>query len=176
MAVLHGDNPITFAGKFRVMRDDQQRRPQGGATFEKKVDNRSSGRAVQISGRLIRKDNLRCCRHGACNRHPLLLPARKLRRIMCQAMPQSYGLQLCFGPGKGIFNSGKFHGNGDIFERRHGGKQVECLQHDADPSTPRAGQFVLVQLPEIQSVDQHSSAACLFQSRKHRHQRRFTRT
>ncbi len=176
MTVLHGDNPIAFAGKFWVMRDDHQRSPQGGATFEKKVDNRGAGRAVQISGGLIRKDNLRCCRHGTCNRHPLLLPARKLRRIMCQPMPQSHGLQFCLGPGKGIINSGKFHGNCDIFECRHGRQQVECLQYDADPSTPRAGEFIFVQLPEIQPVDQHSSTACLFQSRKHRHQRRFTRT
>ena len=48
---------------------------------------------IQIAGRLIGKDQRRARGQRAGNRHALLLPARKLRRIVPQPVPEAHRLQ-----------------------------------------------------------------------------------
>ena len=50
-----------------------------------------AGPAVQIAGRFVRKKDFRLINQCARNRHALLLPARKLARIMVLATTEADG-------------------------------------------------------------------------------------
>jgi hypothetical protein len=53
---------------------------------------------VEVAGRLIADDQLRITRERACNRHPLLLTTRQLRREMVELVSQTDQLEVVRRP------------------------------------------------------------------------------
>jgi acyl-CoA thioesterase-1 len=142
---------------------------------EQQVDNRGARHRVEVAGRFIGEDDRRARRDGAGDGDTLLLAARQLRGIMVDAVRQADGAELVPGQGEGIGMAGQLEGDGDIFERGHGRKQMEGLEHDADAATPRLGKRILAQRSIIDAANQDPAAACPLQSGQDRHQRGFAR-
>ena len=131
--------------------EDQGRAPVA-LEGEEQVDDRLPRVLVEVAGGLVRHQDRRVRHDGAGDSHPLLLAARELRGIMLHAMAEAHRLQ--FGPGalERIPFAGKLQGQGHVFQRRHGGNQMEGLEHDADAPAAKARQPVLVQGGEIGAV------------------------
>ncbi len=167
---MHRDDAVAFLCKVGVVGDDEQRCAQGCASLEQQVDDRGAGRTIKIAGRFVREDNLwRGC-HRPRNCHTLLFAARKLRRVMRHPVTQADRRQFRRGAPERVVDARKLHRNRDIFQCGHRGEEVKGLQHNADPSAPRPGQLVFVELGEIEAIDQHRAAARLLQPRQNRHQ------
>src|SRR2546426_12819629 len=93
---------------------------------------------VQVAGRFIRHQNRRVGDNGTRDGDALLLPARKLPRIMVHAVCQTDRLKsgcdvsLAFGFAQMRQEQGQF----DIFKCGQDGKQIVKLKHEAN--VPRA--------------------------------------
>ena len=158
------------------MGDDHQRRVRRLPPREQKVDDGAAGDGVEIAGRLVGEDDCRPWRHGTGNGDTLLLAAGELRRIMIDAMAKADGAKLFARLYEGVGMAGQLERDGDIFERGHGGQQMEGLEHDADPPAAGLGERILVKSAIIDTADQHLAAAGAFEPRQDRHQRGFART
>ena len=74
------------------MGDQHQGRAVGARQLEQQVHDLLAGGAVEIAGRLVGQQQLRPADEGARHRHPLLLAARKLGRIVAEAMAEADAL------------------------------------------------------------------------------------
>ena len=124
--------------------EDQGRAPVA-LEGEEQVDDGLAGSLVEIAGRLVRHQDRRIRHDGAGDRHALLLAARKLRRIMVQAMAEADRLQLGLGPLEGLVLAGELEGQRHVLQGRHGRDEVEGLEHDADPPAAKARERILVE-------------------------------
>ena len=80
------DRPIAARRQSEIMGDQHQRRAALRAQIEQQVDDRAPGRFVEIAGRLVGDQQGRARRQRTRQRDALLFAARKLRRIMRQAL------------------------------------------------------------------------------------------
>ena len=89
---------------------------------------------VQRAGGLVKKDDVRPGGDGAGDGHPLLLPARKLPRIVVVPVGQAHPVQRpaadLFGLGFGHF-AGDDQPLGDVLQRRFVAEQVVVLKDKA---------------------------------------------
>ena len=69
-----------------------------------------------------------------------------------------------------------FERHRDVFQRRHGGDQVERLEHDADMAPAKARERILVERAQILSRDVHRPGVGPLQSGRDHQQGRFART
>ncbi len=60
------------------------------------------------------------------------------------ARAQAHGLQFRRRPGEGVGHPGQFQGQRHVFQRGHGGNQVEGLEHNPHIPPAEAGQCVFV--------------------------------
>ena len=134
---------------------------QGGAALglfcEHQFDDGAAGGLVEIAGRLVGEEDFRPDRQGAGERHALLLPARHLRRIMVKPCPEADRLQLGGGAVEGIARARELQRHGDVFQRRHGGDEVERLEDDAGMAAAEARETVLVEAGDIGAGDRHGA-------------------
>ena len=136
---------------------------------------RAAGGSIEVSGRLVGKDQGRAGRKGARNGDPLLLTARKLRGIVVQTMAQAHRVKLRLGARACIVHARQFHRRHDVFQRCHRRQQVEGLQHNSDPATSRGGQCILIQRRKVLSGNAQFAAAGTLQPRENRHERALAR-
>ena len=134
-----------------------------------------AGRGVEVAGRLVGEDQRRARRGRAGDGDALLLAARKLRRVMGQAVAEADRFELGGGARPGVGLAGQLERGGDVFLRGHRRQQVEGLQHDADAAAPGAGQRVLVERLEVGAGDVDRAAGRALEPGQHRHQRALAR-
>ena len=79
---------------------------------------------------------------------------------MARARGQANTLQFCPGAPKWVVQPGQFHRHRHIFQRRHGRQQVKCLQDDANPAPPGAGQRIFIALTKINAINDNLTTAC----------------
>src|SRR5262249_20834840 len=84
-AVAQADHPVGEPGQLGVMRHQDKRRPEVLAQPEHQVQDHLSVLAVEVAGRLVGEQERWLWRERAGERHPLLLAARELRRVMVPA-------------------------------------------------------------------------------------------
>jgi hypothetical protein len=77
-AVLYMQDTGTAFGKARIMRDQHQCGTSGLCCGKQRVDNAFTGGAVEVSGRLIGKKNLRARCNGSGDGDTLLFSPREL--------------------------------------------------------------------------------------------------
>ena len=112
---------------------------------EQQIDDLRAGGLVEIAGRLVGDQDRRVRRQRARERHPLLLAARQLGRIMVAALAQADGGKLARGALLRVLDAGELERHRDVLQRRHGGDEMERLEHDADIAAAEARQRVLAQ-------------------------------
>ena len=157
------------------MGDDEKGRAGIALAGEEQVENRIAGGGIEIAGRLVGEEDLRTRGHRPGDRDALLLAARKLGGIMGETVAETDRLKLPRGDREGIRLAGQFQRYRDIFERGHGGKEVEGLEHDADAAAAGAGEAILVERGEIGAGDMDAAVARLLEAGQHSHQGGFAR-
>ena len=132
------NNPAEPGTDGRVVgRHDKGRAPVSAFGLQQVEDGSCTG-LVNVSGRLVRKDDGWPVCEGPRNRHALLLPTAQLVWSMAEPVTQT-------DPGKQVGGlaapvrlpvARHRHGNQDILQGRECAKQVEGLEDDPDlPST-----------------------------------------
>ncbi|MCY1436768.1 hypothetical protein D9M71_529030 [compost metagenome] len=124
-----------FAGEAHLVGDHQHRQVVLGAEAAHHVEHFAAQLGVERRGHLVEQHHLRPHRQRAGDRHPLLLAAGKLRRIVIQLVAQADHLQQLHGPFAGLVARQaedlhrRFH---HVLQRAHVREQVEALEHHAD--------------------------------------------
>jgi hypothetical protein len=117
---------------------------QAPVQVEQQLMNTLAGLVIQITGRLVGKQQPRAQDQGAGQGNPLLLPARQLHRTVVQALgkPHSFehfpGDLLGLTPGYAL-DQGRHHG---VLQRVELGQQVMELEHEPDGAVAERRQLV----------------------------------
>lgn len=93
---------------------------------------------------------------------------------MVQPVLQSDRGQLTAGQVEGVDFTGQFQRHSYVFKSSHSRKQMEGLQHDADPPAASFGKLVFIQGPKVHAPHPYLAASGAFEARQHRHQRRLS--
>lgn len=170
---MDADDAPRTAGQRLVMGDDDE----GGAGFraagQQQFDNRAAGGGVEIAGGLVGKQQRGARGQCAGDGHTLLLAAGELGGIMVQPVAKAHRGQFFGRAGFRIGKAGQFQRGHHIFQRCHGGQQVEGLKHHSDAPAPRQRQPVFRQAHEIRPAYAQRSAAGALKAGEHRHKAGF---
>ncbi len=112
---------------------------------EQQLDDLGPRGRVEVAGGLVGQDELRPQRQRARDRHPLLLTARELTRIVVGTVDESHGVEKLassLGPAR---LAGQLERHRDVVERGESRDQVIGLEHDADAIAPQARQRIFVE-------------------------------
>ncbi|MNR10540.1 hypothetical protein D3C85_1267970 [compost metagenome] len=117
------------------MRDHQHGQVVFGAELADHVEHLAAQFRVERRGDFVEQHHFGT--HGQCprDRHPLLLAAGQLRRVMPQFAAQSHQFQQVRGSFAGLYRFHPEHLHGrldDVLQRGHVREQVEALEHHAD--------------------------------------------
>ena len=125
------------------MRHQNERGPVPLLQAEKKIGDRGTIGPIEIAGWFIGQEQLWPWCRSPRKRHTLLLSPRHLGGKVVPPVPKAHGRQLCLCAVKGVLCAPEFQRDGHVFERRHGGDQVEGLKDNAHMLPAEAGQIVL---------------------------------
>ena len=123
-----------------------------------------AGLAVEVAGGLVGEDQLGLRHEGARHGDALLLAAGELGRIVAEPMVESHRLERRAGAFERVRPSRQFQRHGDVLQRRHGGDEMEGLEHDADAAAAEKGQRILVHPVQIGAVNKDRAGTRPFQS------------
>ena len=112
---------------------------------EQKIDDLRPGGLVEVAGRLVGDEDGRVWRERAGKRDALLLAAGKLGRIVVLPLAQADRGKFACGALVGITEPGKLQRHRDVFQRRHGGNEMEGLKNDAHITPAETRQRVFAQ-------------------------------
>src|ERR1019366_5503757 len=129
--VAQHDPPIRALRQRRLVRHQHQRGSLFPIQRQQQFQHRASGGGVQVAGGFIGQQYRRTEREGARQRHPLLLSAGELHRVVILPPAQSHALQQlprafppsCLGPRQ-------FHGQQHVLLRRQRTNQVVGLEDE----------------------------------------------
>ena len=136
-----------------------------------------AGLGVQCTGRLIGQYQLRAVDQRACDRHPLLLPARQLRGTVVTAFAQTHPLQRRqrARSALGSLDARINHRQFDVFQRAGARQQVELLKDKANAPVADGGQLVLRHRLDLFTGQAVFARARQIQAAQNIHQGRFAR-
>jgi hypothetical protein len=148
LAARHENHPVSdFAREGDFMRDDDHRHAAFGKVAHH-VQHVGNQFGVERAGRLVEQDQLGPHRQRACDRHALLLAARKLARIGVDLLGQPDAFQHRMSALGHLRARLPLHADrplDDVLQHGHVGEQVEVLEHHADVDA-LARDLVLVHL------------------------------
>ena len=122
--------------EIEVMCDQHQGRLEFLVELLHQFDHTPARLPVQVTGRLIGKQNPRLVGERPCKGHPLLLTTRELSRIVARTVPQSHPFQKRHRPrtnGVSILARSalsKLHGHHHVLESRQRGEEMEGLEYE----------------------------------------------
>ena len=133
---------------------------------------------VQITRRLVSKDNLRIQHQGSRHAHTLLLAARHLVGTVILVLGQTHQIQHLIGLLHPLFlrYATEHQRQRHIFHCVHGSQQIKGLENKAHMLPPELYQLVLVHFLQMLSRYDNLALGGLLQSRQHVQHRRFTGT
>ena len=131
------------------MGDHDKGRAVAPGEAEEEVDDRLTAGGIEIAGRLIGQKQARAGGGRAGQRDALLFAARELGGVVVGAVREAHGGQFGRGAGEGVAHPGEFEGRCDVFERGHGGDEVEGLEDDTHAGAPEEGELILVHRGEV---------------------------
>src|SRR5262245_686491 len=143
------NNAIGEAENAVIVGDHQY----GAIAFDRdlaqQLHDQAAGGRIEGRGRFITNDEAGVMDDGARDGNALLLAHRELARIFIGVRRQAQALQQADRPRLGVARAMAQHqqGNGDVFRRRQGGKQLKLLQHQADVAAAKAGDAPAAEVP-----------------------------
>lgn len=137
--------PVQLLRDSAGMGHKEQCGPRLSDQLEHQVKDKIAGALIQVSGRLIRKEQLGAHRKGAANCNPLHLSAGQVFGIAMGVVdqPEPVGQK---GDVVGVFPPGKTGMKGQVLPNGQRGNQVELLEHQGNRTTPQPGAGGIVQM------------------------------
>lgn len=86
-AVEEADSPLGIEGYVCIMGDHDNRETALAIEFAEQFHDLATRCRIKVARRLVRQQQGGLDHHGACNCHPLLLPAGKLKRVYAFPSP-----------------------------------------------------------------------------------------
>jgi hypothetical protein len=151
--------------------DEDKRRAVAVAQVHQEAHDRLARRAVEVAGRLVRKQDLGPRRGGAGQGHALLFAARHLAGVVLFPRAEAHGLKLRLGAVEGVGMTGQFQGRGHVFQRGHGRNKVEGLEHHPHMFATETGELVFVHRRQVAPECEDLTAGGAFQT-AHEHEER----
>ena len=148
-AVRHANRPVTERREPRLVGDEEEGRLPFAAPGEEVSHHLVAGCGVEVPGRLVREEKVGTVDEGAGDGDALLLAARKLARIVPQAVVEPHCGELLARPLEGVGGARELARGGHVLDGGHGGDEVEGLEHDADVGPPEPRERVLVEGREV---------------------------
>ena len=142
---------------------------------KQKIGDLAASFGIQVAGWLIGDQHRRRWSKGSSDRNALLFTAGQLARVVAEALAEPDGFQLLAGNVEGALYVGEFQWDGDIFEGRHVGDQMERLEDDADVLAPEVGKAVFTQRVQRRVADMDFTAVEPFETGQHHQKRRLAR-
>ena len=139
------DDPVAGLCHRRVVGDQEQRRVAAAVQIVQQTDDRFTGGAIEIAGRLVGEQEAGLAGEGPGKRHPLLLAAGELGRIVCHPGGKADRGQPLAGTRQGVGGVGQFERQRDVFQGGHGRHQVEVLKYDTDMIPAEAGEGIFIE-------------------------------
>ena len=146
VAAAEFEDPTTFLGELEIVGDHHE----GGVFLpvepEDELLDLVGGVAVEIAGRLIAEQNFRLVYKGPGQRNALLLPARKLHRIVIVTITQPNTVQQITSPLFGFRSalSPELERHQHVFQGGQGRDQLEILKYESNVVVAHAGPLVLI--------------------------------
>ncbi len=106
--------------------------PLAPAEVAEHLEDAPAGRAVEVAGGLVGEEQRRPGREGAGERHPLLLAARELRRVVVAALGEADLGQQIVGAPAGAALAGELERQQHVLARGQVAEQLERLEDEAD--------------------------------------------
>ena len=142
----------------------QQRFTGAAGQFQQQTEDAFAGIFVEVAGRFIGQDEQRVMDQRAGNGDPLLFAAAQLVGIGGETVGQPHAVQERFGLSlNALVTTSEFQWQGDIFQHRERGDQVEELKDNANMAATEEGALLFTQggdpdfLPTV--VNHHMAAA-----------------
>ena len=145
---------------LRIQPEEQLRHPLGRL-------------AVQVAGRLIRKQDARPVDEGAGQRHPLLLATGELHREMSAPVTEADLPEEFTGSPGHSASPPKLQRHHHVFKRRQGGNEVKTLEDKPHRPVSQRCAAILAQAMERNSVKLDISRTGFVQARTDPEQGRF---
>ena len=147
------------------MRDHDERYTAVFGHLQHAVQHLLACAGVEVSCRLIGKNDLGAADERAGNADALLLTAAHLGGQVVGAAQQAHGFQLPAGLGQaGLFvHTLEHQRQGDILRRRHRGQQVVALKNESQMLLAELGQLVLGHFADFVLSYVHLAGRRLFQ-------------
>src|SRR3989475_1444024 len=157
-AVHELDASIHGAGHHRAVGDDDYRRAIA-MEVSQELDDRDAGGAVEITGRLIREDDLGPADDRAGDRGALALASGELGRSMHEAMTEADALQGNSGltPALSAVDAAVEETGGDVVEHAHPIEEEELLEDEAEAGGAEAGELTVAHAAGVDAVDAHAA-------------------
>ena len=175
-AVAEREPPLRAPGDVGLVGDDDHG-DAGLVQLLEQLDDLLGGAAVERAGRLVGEDDMRVVDQRAGDRHALLLPARKLRRLVVLAMGEPdlgearLGLLARAGMPVPRIEEGERH----IVEGARPRQQVEGLEDEADLLVAVGGELVGAEPAELAALDFERAAGRRVERADQIHEGRFAR-
>ena len=139
-------------GEVLVVGHEHECRAVRLVEFPHEGNDRGAGGGIEISGWLIGKENPGRVDEGARQRHPLLLPARELRRIVRLPATKPHRREQLAGTGR-VGATEELEWDQHIFHGRERWHQLEGLKDEAHALTAEASPAVLRQGVEPHAIE-----------------------
>jgi hypothetical protein len=124
-AVGKKQDPVGIRGSHRVVRHYHHGLAQPVHDLPEQTEDLSAGAGVQRPGRLVGEDHRRAGHQRSCDRHPLLLAARKLRRPVPRTIGEPDLVEHLPQPGGVRAGAGQPQRQGDVLRRGQRRQEVE---------------------------------------------------
>ncbi|MEO7028365.1 MAG: hypothetical protein ABI147_03075 [Acidobacteriaceae bacterium] len=138
---------------YGIVMRDKNNRAALGIEFLQYIHDQGTCRLVQISRRLIRKDQYRVVDEGPGDGYPLLFPAGEFRSKVILAVGESDPRQGCGSSIPAYRSIGVDHWDLDIFDGGGLGQQIEGLKDEADLLRPNLRKLGVTLASNIRAVN-----------------------
>src|SRR5579884_97137 len=169
------DHPVRVLGNVRLMGDEHDGHPARLVQVLEEGHDLLAGARIERAGRLVGQDQARLGDQGASHRHPLLLPARQLRRPVVLAISEADGGQRGQRSLAAVGRAGVEQRQLDLLDGRHAGQQVEALEDEAQLAVADRRQLVVGEAGHLDAVELVATARGLVEAADGVHQRRLAR-
>ena len=154
-AVVEADQAIRAPGEFVIVCHEKQRSPLAAVEIEQHFEDMTAIGAVEVAGGLVRQDEGRSANESPCDRHPLLLAAGKLDRVVVEAIRKADTFQKFSSARRTLMAvDPKVERKQDVFLSGQGGDQLVGLKHESDLAPAQHRHLVFAQVRDFLAVEQ----------------------
>ncbi len=145
--------------------------------LSEQADDLFTRRRVEISGRLVGEQQRGISSERAGDRHPLLLAARQLVRLVGHAVLELHGLERFDRLEPPLFraNAAVHQRQLDVGQRRLAGQQLKVLEDEADLAVADIGELIIVHVRDVFAIQLVAAARGRVEAPHHVHQRALAR-